>query len=55
LQIAGAAKRLLTDSAAHEPASADVLSGAVTGQMVRADGVERSDVERLMKNAKRRK
>jgi hypothetical protein len=55
LQIAGAANELLTDSAARDPALADVLSGAVTGQMMRADQVERRDVEKLMKNAKRRR
>jgi hypothetical protein len=55
LQIANAANELLTDSAAREPALADVLSGAVTGQMMRADQVERRDVEKLMKNAKRRR
>jgi hypothetical protein len=55
LQIADAANKLLTDSAAREPALTDVLSGAVTGQMMRADRVERRDVEKLMKNAKRRR
>jgi hypothetical protein len=55
LQIADAANKLLTDSAAHEPALADVLSGAVTGQMLRADRVERRDVEKLMTNVKRRR
>ena len=55
LEIADAANKLLTASAAHEPGLTDVLSGAVTGQMMRADQVERRDVEKLMKNAKRRR
>jgi hypothetical protein len=55
LQIADAANKLLTDRAAHEPALPDILSGAVTGQMMRADHVQRRDVEKLMKNAKRRR
>jgi hypothetical protein len=54
MQIADAANKLLTDCAPNEPALTDVLSGAVTGQMMRADRVERRDVEQLMKNAKRR-
>jgi hypothetical protein len=55
LEIADAAKKLLTASATKEPALVDVLSGAVTGQMMSADRVERRDVEKLMKNAKRRR
>ena len=55
LQIADAANKLLIASAAEEPTLADVLGGAVTGQMMRADQVERRDVEKLMKNAKRRR
>ena len=55
MQIADVANKLLTDSAANEPALNDVLSGAVTGQMMRADRVERHDVEKLMTNAKRRR
>jgi hypothetical protein len=58
LEIADAARELLTTittaRAMPEPALADILSGAVTGEMMRADLVERRHVEQLMKNAKRR-
>jgi hypothetical protein len=55
LEIADTAKKLLTASGADEPPLTDVLSGAVTGQMMRADRVKRRDVEKLMKNAKSRR
>ena len=55
LEIVDAANKLLTASAVREPKLADVMSGAVTGQMMRADRVEQRDVERLMKRAKRRR
>jgi hypothetical protein len=55
LEIVDATNKLLTASAVREPKLADVMSGAVTGQMMRADRVERRDVERLMKRAKRRR
>jgi hypothetical protein len=55
LEIVDAATKLLTASTAREPKLADVLSGAVTGQMMRADRVQRRDVERLIKKAKRRR
>jgi hypothetical protein len=55
LHVADAASKLLIASGAKEPTLADVLSGVVTGQMMRADRVERRDVEKLMKNAKSRR
>jgi hypothetical protein len=55
LEIAEATKKLLAARAAQEPTLADVLNGAVTGQMMRADRVERRDVEHLVKKAKRRR
>src|SRR5690242_18738235 len=55
LEIADAAQTLLVASVAHEPALTDVLSGAVTGQMMRADRVKRRDVEKLMKNVNSRR
>lgn len=55
LEIVDAAEKLLSARAAQEPTLADVLSGAVTGQMMRADQVERRDVEHLMKKARRRR
>jgi len=59
LEVASAAKELLTEgstaSAAREPALTDILSGAVTGQMMRADRVKRRDVEQIMKKTKRRR
>ena len=55
MEIVDAANKLLTASAVREPKLADVMSGAVTGQMMRADRVEQRDVERLMKRAKRRR
>jgi hypothetical protein len=55
LEIADAAEKLLTANATKEPALVDVLSGVVTGQMMSADRVERRDVEKLMRNAKRRR
>jgi hypothetical protein len=56
MQIADAANNLLTHSPANEPAPTDVLilSAAVTGQMIRADRLERRGVEKLMTNVKRR-
>jgi hypothetical protein len=54
LDIADAAEKLLGARAAQEPTLGDVLNGAVTGQMMRADQVERRDVEHLMKRAKNR-
>ncbi len=53
LEIADAAEKLLAGG--QEPTLDDVLSGAVTGEMMRADQVERRDVEHLMKKAKRRR
>ena len=47
LEIADPAEKVLTASRAREPTPDDVLSGAVTGQMMHADQVERCDVERL--------
>jgi hypothetical protein len=55
LKIVDAARKLLTANAAREPKLVDLLSGAVTGQMMRADRVEQRDVEKLMKNAKIRR
>jgi hypothetical protein len=55
LKIVDAARKLLTANAAREPKLVDLLSGAVTGQMMRADRVEQRDVETLMKNAKSRR
>ena len=59
LEIADAANEILakgiTPAAAQEPALADILSGAVTGEVMRADGVQRRDVERLMTKTKRRR
>jgi hypothetical protein len=55
LHVADAASKLLIASGAKEPTLADVLSGVVSGQMMRADRVERRDVEKLMKNAKSRR
>ena len=55
LQIADAANKLLIASAAEEPTLADVLSGAVSGQMMRADRVERRGVEKPMKAKSRRR
>jgi hypothetical protein len=54
LEIVDAAKKLVALSAAREPRLAEVMSGAVTGQMMRADRVERGEVERLMNKVKRR-
>jgi hypothetical protein len=39
----------------REPPLRDILSGVVTGAMMRADHVQRRDVEKLMKKAKRRR
>jgi hypothetical protein len=59
VEIADAANEILTEgitpSSAREPALTDILSGAVTGEMMRADRVERRDVERLMTKTKRRR
>ncbi len=55
LEIADVAENLLAARAAQEPTLDDVLNGAVTCQMMRADQVERRDVEHLMKKAKRRR
>jgi hypothetical protein len=59
LEIAEAASELPTErttaSGAREPALTEILSGAVTGAMVRADRVKRRDVEKLMKKTKRRR
>ena len=58
LEIANAANAIIEGIAAStvpEPALTDVLSGAVTGQMMRADRVQRRDVEQIMKKAKRRR
>jgi len=58
LEIADAATELLAKGAAsgvREPALSDILSGAVTRQVMRADHVKPSDVERLMTKAKRRR
>jgi hypothetical protein len=55
LEIAEATKKLLTAGAAQEPTLDDVLNGAVTGQMMHADRVERRDVDRLVKKATRRR
>lgn len=56
-EIAEAASKLLTEgttaSKAKEPTLTDVLDGAVTGAMLRADRVKRRDVEKLMKKVKR--
>ena len=53
LEIVDAVEKLLA-TAAQEPRLNDVLSGAVTGQTMRADQVERRDVEHLMKKARHR-
>jgi hypothetical protein len=55
MEIVDATKRLLTATAALEPKLADVLRGAVTGQMMRADRVEPDDVERLVNKTTRRR
>jgi hypothetical protein len=59
LEIADAANEILTEgitaSAAREPALTDILGGAVTAAVMRADQVRRRDVERLMKKAKQRR
>jgi hypothetical protein len=59
IEIADAANEILTQGitpgAAREPALTDILSGAVTGEMMRADRVKRRDVERLMTKTKRRR
>jgi len=55
LEIADAAEQLLAASEVHEATLDDVLNGAVTGQMMHADRVERGDVERLMTKATRRR
>jgi hypothetical protein len=58
LEIADAANEILTEgltaSAARAPTLTHILSGAVTEAMMRADHVQRHDVERLMKKTKRR-
>jgi hypothetical protein len=57
-EIADAASEIqteaITPAAAREPALTEILSGAVTGEVMRADRVERRDVEKLMKETKRR-
>ena len=57
LEIAEAASELLTKgtSGVREPPLRDILSGVVTGAMMRADHVQRRDVEKIMKKAKRRR
>ena len=57
LEIAEAASELLAKgtSGVREPALKDILSGVVTGAMMRADHVQRRDVEKIMKKAKRRR
>jgi hypothetical protein len=58
LEIADAASELLTKravSGAREPTLTEILSGAVTGAVMRADQVHRRDVERVMKKAKQRR
>jgi hypothetical protein len=39
----------------REPRFSDVLGGSVTKQMMGADGIERQQVERVMRKAKRRR
>jgi hypothetical protein len=57
LEIAGAATALLVKGAGCQapepPKLPDILSGAVTKEVMRADRVKPTDVERLMKKAKR--
>jgi hypothetical protein len=58
LEIADAVTELLTKGAAsevREPALSDILSGAVTREVMRADHVKPSDVKRLMTKAKWRR
>jgi hypothetical protein len=58
LEIAGAATELLAKGAAREvqePGLSDILSGAVTRKVMRADRVKQRDVEQLMAKAKRRR
>jgi hypothetical protein len=56
LEIAEAASELLAKGTkgVRESTLTHILSGAVTGAMMGADHVQRRDVERLMKKAKRR-
>jgi len=57
LAIAESASKLLAKgtSGPREPALKDILSGVVTEAMMRADHVQRRDVEKIMKKAKRRR